>query len=151
VNKVLPMLALLVLAAAPAVAAEPVKVTADTFTVDQSNKSGTFEGKVVITRVGLSIWADKVVITYGNGGKDDIDSLTATGHVRIKTPTQDATGGKATFDPDTQIVRLSEDVTVVNAQGKVNGPELIINLANDSSTFKGGAKGGRVTGVFTPQ
>ena len=63
---------------------------------------------------------------------------------------QDATGAQATFDPDTLILKLSGNVTVVNAQGKLNGPELTINLKTNNSVFKGN-KGGRVTGVFTPQ
>jgi len=112
-------LALALLLAAPVVAAEPVKITADNFTVDQGNKSGTFTGS-------------------------------PTGAVRINTPAQEATGGRATFDPLTQILKLTENVTVLNAQGKVSGPELTINLASQTSTFEGG-KGGRVTGVFTPQ
>ncbi|MBN9308126.1 MAG: lipopolysaccharide transport periplasmic protein LptA [Devosia sp.] len=140
----------LLLLAAPVVAAEPVKITADNFTVDQGNKSGTFTGSVVITRTNLTIWANKVVVTYGKGGESDIDTITATGAVRIKTPAQEATGGRATFDPLTQILKLTENVTVLNAQGKVSGPELTINLASQTSTFEGG-KGGRVTGVFTPQ
>jgi lipopolysaccharide export system protein LptA len=143
-------LALMTLVALPAVSAEPVNVSADDFTIDQNNNNATFSGNVVITRTGLQLWADKVVVIYGSGGQSDIDSLTATGHVRIKTESQDATGGKATFDPDTLILRLSENVTVVNAQGKLNGPELTINLKTNNSVFKGNA-GGRVTGVFTPQ
>lgn len=136
--------------ALPASAAEPVNVSADDFTIDQNNNNATFSGNVVITRTGLQLWADKVVVVYGSGGQSDIDSLTATGNVRIKTDSQDATGAKATFDPDTLILRLSGNVTVVNAQGKLSGPELTINLATNSSVFKGNA-GGRVTGVFTPQ
>jgi len=136
--------------ALPVSAAEPVNVSADDFTIDQNNNNATFSGNVVITRTGLQLWADKVVVVYGSGGQSDIDSLTATGNVRIKTDSQDATGAKATFDPDTLILRLSGNVTVVNAQGKLNGPELTINLATNSSVFKGNA-GGRVTGVFTPQ
>ncbi|MDB5539715.1 MAG: LptA [Devosia sp.] len=138
------------LLALPAVAAEPVKVTADGFTIDQNNKNATFSGNVVITRTGLTLWADKVVVIYGSGGEGDIDSLTATGQVRIKTSTQEATGSKATFDPDSQVLRLTDNVTVVNAQGTVSGPELTINLQTGNSVFKG-SKGGRVTGVFTPQ
>lgn len=134
----------------PAVAAEPVKVTADDFTIDQNNKNATFSGNVVITRTGLTLWANKVVVIYGTGGESDIDSLTATGSVRIKTTTQEATGDKAVFNPDTLVLRLSENVTVVNAQGTVNGPELTINLDSGTSVFKGN-EGGRVTGVFTPQ
>jgi lipopolysaccharide export system protein LptA len=136
--------------ALPAVAAEPVNVSADDFTIDQNNNNATFSGNVVITRTGLSMWADKVVVLYGSGGQSDIDSLTATGNVRIKTESQDATGAKATFDPDTLILRLSGNVTVINAQGKLNGPDLTINLKTNSSVFKGN-EGGRVTGVFTPQ
>lgn len=143
-------LALMTLVALPAVAAEPVNVSADDFTIDQNNNNATFSGNVVITRTGLQLWADKVVVLYGTGGQSDIDSLTATGNVRIKTDSQDATGAKATFDPDTLILKLSGNVTVVNAQGKLNGPELTINLETNSSVFKGN-EGGRVTGVFTPQ
>lgn len=142
-------LALMTLAL-PALAAEPVNVSADDFTIDQGNNNATFSGNVVITRTGLQLWADKVVVIYGSGGQSDIDSLTATGNVRIKTESQDATGAKATFNPDTQLLRLSGNVTVVNAQGKLNGPELTINLATNRSVFKGN-EGGRVTGVFTPQ
>lgn len=142
--------ALMTLVGLPAVAAEPVNVSADDFTIDQNNNNATFSGNVVITRTGLQLWADKVVVLYGTGGQSDIDSLTATGNVRIKTESQDATGAKATFDPDTLILRLSGNVTVVNAQGKLNGPELTINLESNSSVFKGN-EGGRVTGVFTPQ
>ena len=148
--KQLAALVIALLFAVPAVAAEPVNVTADSFTVDQNNNNATFTGNVVITRTGLKLWADKVVVIYGSGGQSDIDGLTATGNVRIKTDSQEASGAKATFNPDTQILKLSGDVTVVNAQGKLNGPELTINLATNSSVFKGNA-GGRVTGVFTPQ
>ena len=71
--------------ALPASAAEPVNVSADDFTIDQNNNNATFSGNVVITRTGLQLWADKVVVVYGSGGQSDIDSLTATGNVRIKT------------------------------------------------------------------
>lgn len=141
---------LLPFAGGPVLAAEPVNVSADDFTIDQGNNNATFAGNVVITRTGLQLWADKVVVIYGSGGQSDIDSLTATGNVRIKTDSQDATGAVATFDPDTLILKLSGNVTVVNAQGKLNGPELTINLKTNNSVFKGN-KGGRVTGVFTPQ
>ena len=33
--------------------------------------------------------------------------------------------------------------------GTMSGPELTINLASNTSVFKG-SEGGRVTGVFTP-
>ncbi len=147
-------LAVLLLALAigcgPALAASPIKVTADQFTVDQATSEATFTGNVVIVRSDLTVWADKVVVEYGEGGVEDIRRMVATGHVRLKTSDQDATGERATFDPGSQILRLSGNVTVVNAVGTLNGPELVINLAEQTTVFSA-AGGGRVTGVFTPQ
>jgi lipopolysaccharide export system protein LptA len=145
-------LALLVaLFAFPALAAgTPVKITADSFVVDQGSNHATFAGGVVITRGSMTMWADKVVVNYGDGGESDIDGLEATGNVRIKTIGQEATGNRAVFTPDDSIIRVSGNVQVHNAQGTMSGPELTINLASNSSVFKG-SEGGRVTGVFTPQ
>lgn len=149
-KRLLAVLALSILALPALAAGIPVQVTADNFTIDQNTRNATFTGNVVISRAGLTMWAEKVVVVYGTGGQTDIAGLTATGNVRIKTADQEARGGKATFDPGALIVRLTDNVTVTNAQGTVSGPELTINIANNTSVFRG-SEGGRVTGVFTPQ
>lgn len=131
-------------------AGTPIEVTADSFVVDQAKNQATFTGNVVITRSVMTMWADKVVVLYGSGGQSDIEGLTADGNVRVKTPSQQARGDHASFDPGTQLVRVTGNVRVNNAQGEVAGPELVIDLAKNTSTFKG-SKGGRVTGIFTPQ
>lgn len=140
--------AALTLAATPALAQNRVQVTADTFVVDQQNSEATFTGNVVVTRSDLTVWADEVLVTF-EGQMENIRHVTATGKVRLKTDTQEATGDRASFAPDSQILRLSGNVTVVNASGTVSGPELVLDLANDTSTFSSSG-GGRVTGVFTP-
>ena len=141
---------LIALLAHPALAESPIEVTADTFVVDQANSEATFTGNVVITRSDLKVWADKVLVTFGKEGLQNIQHITATGRVRLKTDEQDATGDRATFDPNSQIMRLTGNVTVVNASGTLNGPELVVDLVNQTTTFSASG-GGRVTGVFTPQ
>lgn len=137
--------------ALPAVAQEnPVKVTADTFVVNESKSSATFSGNVVVVRADLTVWADEVTVLYTEGGTSTIRSMTATGHVRLKTSEQDATGDRATFNPTTQILTLSGNVKVVNATGTLNGPELVLNLAEGTTTFSSEG-GGRVTGVFVTE
>lgn len=138
------------LAPVAAQAAGPVKITADTFEVHEAQGQAVFSGNVVVVRTGLTVWADKVVVDYGEGGPENIKTFVATGHVRLKTDDQDATGERAVFDPASQILRLVGNVTVVNASGTLNGPELQINLADNTTRFSGG-KGGRVTGVFKTQ
>jgi lipopolysaccharide export system protein LptA len=141
-------LALLIASAAAALAQSPVQVTADTFVVDQNTSEATFTGNVVVTRADLKVWADKVVALF-DGGMENIKLITATGNVRLKTRTQDATGQRATFAPDSQVLRLSGNVTVTSDSGTLNGPELVVDLANNITTFSA-ASGGRVTGVFSP-
>ena len=151
-KRLLSFAAAVLLAVAPVYAAGvPLEVNADTFTIDEAGKTATFTGNVVITRSGMTLWARTVVVTYGSGGENDIDQMTASGNVRIKTTQQEARGDRAQYDPDTQILRLMDNVTVTNAQGTLKGPLLVVNVATNVSTFSGGTSGGRVTGVFTPQ
>jgi len=131
-------------------APDPVKITGDSFVIDDSNHKATFTGKVVVVRTKLNVWASKVVVDYGDGGPSDIKSFVATGSVRIKTPDQDATGERAVYDPNTQMLHLTGNVIVVNATGTVGSSELIVNMVTNTSTFTA-KKGGRVSGVFTPK
>lgn len=128
----------------------PVQVTADDFVVNQGAAEATFSGNVLVVRADLRVWADKVLIEYEDSDLTAIRNMIATGNVRLKTDTQDATGDRATFDPRSQLLRLTGNVEVVNASGTVTGPELLVDLENDTTTFSS-SKGGRVTGVFTPQ
>lgn len=126
---------------------DPVNITADNFVVDDPTQTATFTGNVVVKRTNLTVWASKVVVDYGEGGPSNIRSFTATGKVRIKTPTQDATGDRAIYDPKTETLRLTGNVMVVNATGSVGGAEMLVNLRTNTTTFSGG----RVTGVFSTQ
>lgn len=138
------------LLALPALAQSPIEVTADNFVVHEAESEATFTGNVVIKRKDLTVWAERVDVTFGEGGLQNIKHVTATGRVRLKTSDQDATGDRASFDPASQIMRLSGNVTVVNKSGTLNGPELVVDLANNTTTFSSEG-GGRVTGIFTPQ
>ena len=50
----------------------PIKVTGDTFVIDEAKGVATFSGNVEIVRTGLTVWAQKVVIEYGAGGPEDV-------------------------------------------------------------------------------
>jgi lipopolysaccharide export system protein LptA len=141
---------MLALAASPALAQQKVNITADLFTIDEATKQAVFTGNVVVTHPTVTVWAPKVVATYGAGGTSDIESFEATGSVRLKTTDQTATGERAVFTPGDQLLRLTGNVVVTNSGGTVNSGELVVNLATNVSTFTGGS-GGRVTGVFTSQ
>lgn len=128
----------------------PIKVTGDSFVIDEAQGKATFTGNVEIIRSGLTVWAREVVIEYGAGGPEDVQTFVATGRVRLKTKDQDATGDRAVFDPNTQLLVMTGNVVVVNATGTLTGPKMTVNLSDNSTVFEG-SKGGRVTGVFSTQ
>lgn len=128
---------------------QPVNVTADSLTIEESRKEATFTGNVIVTRPNLTVHAAKVVVIYASG-IDDIQSFDATGNVRIETPGQVATGDRAVFNPQTQILRLTGNVMVQNASGTMGAAVMTVDLETNDTVFEAG-QGQRVTGVFTPQ
>ena len=140
----------LALVTTPALAQQKVNISADLFTIEEATQHAVFTGNVVVTHPTVTVWAAKVVASYGAGGTSDIESFEATGSVRLKTTDQTATGERAVFTPGDQLLRLTGNVVVTNAGGTVNAGELVVNLATNVSTFTGGSSG-RVTGVFTSQ
>lgn len=140
----------LAFAAHPALAQQPVEITADLFTVDENSQEAVFTGNVVVIHPSVKVWAEKVVATYGEGGTTDIETFEATGSVRLETPEQNATGDRAVFTPGDQLLRLTGNVQVINSGGTIDAAELVVNLETNVSTFTSSG-GGRVTGVFTSQ
>lgn len=134
----------------PVLAQQNVEITADVFTVEEESQEAIFTGNVVVVHPNVTVWAPKVVATYGEGGTTDIETFVASGGVRLKTKDQDATGEQAVFTPADQMLRLTGNVVVNNASGRVSSTELVVNLDTGLSTFTGG-NGGRVTGIFTTQ
>lgn len=142
----------LALAAAPPALAAPddITITAETFTIDEQAHLATFTGKVYVVHPFLELWADKVEVTYGDGGTSDIKTFVATGSVRILNAKQDATGERAVYDPLTQILRLTGKVMVKAGGTILASQEMVVDLATNTSTFTGDpSTGGRVTGIFT--
>lgn len=134
-----------------AMAQSPVEITSDQTVMNDAAREVIFTGDVVVVHPNVTVWAPKVIATYGEGGTTDIKTFVATGgNVRLKTKDQDATGEHAVYTPADQLLRLTGNVRVVNASGTVNAAELVVNLATSVSTFTNSG-GGRVTGVFTSQ
>jgi len=129
----------------------PLEISADRFTVDEKARQSEFSGNVVASQRGLTLSAQSVVVRFGTGGPSDIESFEASGGVKVTTADQTATGERASYDPSRRIIRLRGNVRVSSASGSLSGPELIVNLDDNTTTFSGGGGGGRVTGVFTPQ
>jgi lipopolysaccharide export system protein LptA len=147
----IPAVLMPLLAAGPALAQNPVEISSDQFVMNETDREAVFTGNVVVKHPVVTVWAPKVIATYGDGGTSDIKTFEATGgNVRLLTKDQDSTGDRAVFTPADQLMRLTGNVKVKNASGTVDATELVVNLETNVSTFTSSG-GGRVTGIFTSQ
>jgi lipopolysaccharide export system protein LptA len=135
------------IAALTGATAGAVKITSDKFVADEAQHAATFTGDVVVTRNDLTVWADQVMVSYGAEGPSSISKLTASGHVKVKSREQTATGDQATYDPKTLILHLTGHVMVTTGKSTIGSPDLIVDLKSNISTFSN-TGGGRVSGVF---
>lgn len=133
---------------------ETVSITADDLQITEDSNSALFSGNVRIVQGGMEMSAGQVDVLYGEGGPSDLVRFTASGgRVHMVTEDQTIDGDKAVYDFENRILVFTGDVVVINASGRIESAELIIDTRAGTSTFAGGSGGsddGRVTGVFTP-
>ena len=110
-------------------------------------------GNAVAVRLGDRLEADKitVVFTEDKRGKRILETLEATGHVKITTPTEILTGEKGIYKANTNIAQLLGQVKIMRGPNILEGKRAEVNLqTNVSKIFGGTEEGGRVRGVFYP-
>ena len=79
--------------------ADKVSITGDHFVVDDARHQAVFSGNVVVVQKQVTVHSDQVTALYGKGGATSISTFTATGHVKLVTKDQTATGEMAVFNP----------------------------------------------------
>ncbi len=129
--------------------AEEVNITSDQFIVDENVSNAIFEGNVIVKQPDFTLWADKIIVIYGENGPSDLKSFEAIGNVIIEQPEQRASSDRGVYDPKTKILTLYDNVKVTNDSGVITGEELIVNIATGVSKFPTQSGGGRVTAIFS--
>ncbi|MEM6892023.1 MAG: lipopolysaccharide transport periplasmic protein LptA [Pseudomonadota bacterium] len=126
-------------------ASSPVEVTADEFTVDQSNGRAVFDGNVLVVQGAVRLAAGRVTIEYEEGTSTGISRLLASGGVTFVTSTDAAEASDAVYSVSDSIVTLSGDVILTQGQSTIAGDRLVVDLGSGDGRMEG-----RVRTVFTP-
>ena len=126
---------------------QPVEVTADALSVDQSNGSAVFDGNVLVVQGEVRLSAGRVAVEYSqeNGSPSGIARLLASGGVTFVTANDAVEARQAAYSVAEGTVVLSGDVLLTQGANAIAGDKLTINLEAGSGTMEG-----RVRTVFTP-
>lgn len=131
--------------------AGPISITGDLFEIDEKARIATFSGNVVAKQTNFTMWAPRLIVSYGTGGTKDLKEVRAEGGIRIDQPEQTATSNYGIYDPNTRILRMIGNVVTTSKSNgnKVESAEMVVDLKNDTTSFVGSSgDNGRVTAVF---
>lgn len=146
------------LAAAPTwaeglAAGGPVDIESAQLEVQHAKGQATFSGNVKVTQGNLTLTAPKLDVAYGAGGSGDITEMQASGGVTLTrgggAVAEKATGNTATYNPQTQQIVMTGDVTLTRGPSTLSGDKLVYDVA--SGTARVTSSNGPVKARFIPQ
>ncbi|NCC20991.1 MAG: ostA-like family protein [Alphaproteobacteria bacterium] len=111
-------------------------------------------GNALVVRGEDTLKADTVSVKFTDkDGKRTLESVEASGNVRIITPTETLHGDRGIYRAADNIAEIEGNVRIERGQNVLQGSRGQVNLTTNVSRLLGGATagdGGRVRGVFYP-
>jgi lipopolysaccharide transport protein LptA len=114
--------------AAAATATNQTVITSDRLEFDYPRSIAEFTGNVLVEDKDLKMWADKMTVLLSP--TDELESVVAVGHVRIRQPGSWARCRKAIFLVDQNEVILTGDAVIQSGKDRVEGN--VIQIWTDS-------------------
>ncbi|QGZ35844.1 lipopolysaccharide transport periplasmic protein LptA [Stappia indica] len=133
---------------------EPIQIEARELQVQDKSQSAVFSGDVVVTQGDAVLKTQRLVVHYdgsaAGGVNQRISRLEASGRVYISSKDQTATGERATFDMNQQLmVMTGGEVVLSQGPNVVVGNKLTVNLKTGKADLE--AKNtGRVKVLIQP-
>jgi len=149
---------------------DPILVEADRLEVRDEEKIAIYSGNVKVRQAETVMETAKLIVHYTGNSEDDaaassaepaggeagsglaggpgssITLIEAEGGVMVNTEDKTATGDRAVFDMETEIVTLYGNVVLTQGDNVLRGEKLVVNL----KTKKADMQGGRVQTIIAP-
>ncbi|MCL2761006.1 MAG: lipopolysaccharide transport periplasmic protein LptA [Desulfuromonadales bacterium] len=127
----------------------PIQIKSDSLVADNAKKTATFTGKVAARQGDLTIYGDKLIVSYSADSKQ-IDKAEVFGNVRIFQGNRRAEASHGVYYAAASKIVLDGNAKVFQDNDTVSGAVITYYLDEDRSEVVGG-KGGRVDAVIHPK
>ncbi len=108
----------------------PIQVTSDTLTADKMARTMLFEHNVIAQSQDMTLFADKMVVTYKKD-TGDVSVIKATGSVKLHKDAQLITAQAATYYADEDKVVFSGNPRALDGENVVTGTRMIYFVSDD--------------------
>jgi lipopolysaccharide export system protein LptA len=117
---------------------QPVEVTADSLSVNQTTGNAVFEGNVIVVQGDLRMAAGRIEVIYSTeGGSRAVQEVVATGGVMVTRGTDAAEGAEARYAVQTALLTMSGDVLVTQGPTAIAGDRMVVDMATGTGTVDG--------------
>ena len=128
---------------------QPIQIKSDELSTDSVARTATFKGKVVARQGDVTIYADRLVVTYSDK-EHDVEQIEAFGNVRISQGDRLAQAGHARYEGKGGKIVLDTEPKVFQGDDVVTGKIITYYLDEQRSVVTGGPEG-RVEAVIHPR
>jgi lipopolysaccharide export system protein LptA len=116
----------------------PIVITSRTLTADDRNHTAVFENSVVAKTANMTIYADKMLVTYDKK-TGNIISVDAEGKVKLIKGNRIITSDKATYQTDDREVFFTGEPKAIEDENIITGKNITYYL-NEDRFFVEGSK-----------
>ncbi|MEJ6393331.1 LptA/OstA family protein [Gymnodinialimonas sp. 2305UL16-5] len=118
---------------------QPVEITSDTLTVDQTSGEAIFTGNVIVIQGDLRMAAARVRVIDEPGGTsaNDVREVIATGGVLITRGTDAAEGARAVYSVASSLLTLTGNVLVTQGTTAIAGDSMVVNMETGNGSVDG--------------
>ncbi len=127
----------------------PIQIKSNELLADSTRKTATFTGSVVARQGDLTIYADKLVISYAETGQE-VRQAELFGKVRIVQADRIAQAGHALYHSGQGTIVLDQSPSVSQGENLITGEKITYYVDEGRSVVTGGG-GGRVEAVIQPR
>lgn len=128
----------------------PITVKSNEMNADNKGKTAIFFGKVVAKQGDITIFSDKLVVSYADKG-GEVDKVEAFGNVRIVQQNRTGFSEQAVYDSRTGRIVLTGTPRVVQGGDSISGKVITYYVDDDKSDVSsGGDPKARVEAVINP-
>lgn len=126
----------------------PITVKSNQLAADNKGKIAVFTGKVVAKHGDITIYSEKLTVSYGNQ-KGEIDRVEAENEVRIVQENRIGTANHAIYQSKEGLIILSGNPKVIQGSDTISGKTITYYIDEDRSVVSGGSDS-RVEAVIHP-
>jgi lipopolysaccharide export system protein LptA len=119
----------------------PIEVVSDELQMDQNISTAIFKGNVLVEHGDLTLNCATVLVEYGtpegSTKSNQIIRITATGDVKMTSPTETAESDKAVYTLATRQVVMTDNVVVTQGPNTVSGERMVVSLDDGTAVMQG--------------